>query len=276
MSTFGEAPPGDAAKGAKIFKTKCAQCHVAEKGGGHKQVSYSPPCWHGRDQGHRWMFSGCGCLLLWLWTICDWPVNLCRVLILEDYLDAQVVMLRAILIAKQTKRKLFPGLKRHSMTTYWIPRNIFQAPRWFLQVSKSQKREPISLHTWSKLPHRDSLAFSKLLLCYRAYCHYVAFSVWKYFCNRRLYNVHHIHTKIWILVAKTMIQDLLTHRLVFEVQTYSILWWLRQIQGIELSTQRYLGLRLQLLFMKYWNNTSMLNLNFLQSATWHDARHAGS
>lgn len=31
------APAGDAAKGAKIFKTKCAQCHVAEKGGGHKQ-----------------------------------------------------------------------------------------------------------------------------------------------------------------------------------------------------------------------------------------------
>eukprot|EP00898_Chlorokybus_atmophyticus_P001602 jgi/Chlat1/2442/Chrsp17S02682 len=30
-------PDGDAAKGAKIFKTKCAQCHVAEKGGGHKQ-----------------------------------------------------------------------------------------------------------------------------------------------------------------------------------------------------------------------------------------------
>lgn len=38
MATFGEAPPGDAAAGAKIFKTKCAQCHVAEKGGGHKQV----------------------------------------------------------------------------------------------------------------------------------------------------------------------------------------------------------------------------------------------
>lgn len=38
MASFGEAPDGDSGKGAKIFKTKCAQCHVAEKGGGHKQV----------------------------------------------------------------------------------------------------------------------------------------------------------------------------------------------------------------------------------------------
>mmetsp|Transcript_11161 Transcript_11161/g.28173 ORF Transcript_11161/g.28173 Transcript_11161/m.28173 type:complete len:113 (-) Transcript_11161:143-481(-) len=37
MASFAEAPAGDAAKGEKIFKTKCAQCHVAEKGGGHKQ-----------------------------------------------------------------------------------------------------------------------------------------------------------------------------------------------------------------------------------------------
>lgn len=29
-----------ATTGAKIFKTKCAQCHVAEKGGGHKQVRW--------------------------------------------------------------------------------------------------------------------------------------------------------------------------------------------------------------------------------------------
>lgn len=38
MASFAEAPQGDKAKGEKIFKTKCAQCHVPEKGGGHKQV----------------------------------------------------------------------------------------------------------------------------------------------------------------------------------------------------------------------------------------------
>lgn len=38
MSTFAEAPAGDKAAGEKIFKTKCAQCHTAVKGEGHKQV----------------------------------------------------------------------------------------------------------------------------------------------------------------------------------------------------------------------------------------------
>ena len=33
-----QSPPPDVTRGEKIFKTKCAQCHVAEKGGGHKQV----------------------------------------------------------------------------------------------------------------------------------------------------------------------------------------------------------------------------------------------
>jgi len=30
-------PQGDAAKGAKIFKTKCSQCHTVDKAGGNKQ-----------------------------------------------------------------------------------------------------------------------------------------------------------------------------------------------------------------------------------------------
>ncbi|QCD90336.1 uncharacterized protein LOC114173682 isoform X2 [Vigna unguiculata] len=38
MASFDEAPPGDVKSGEKIFKMKCAQCHTAEKGAGHKQV----------------------------------------------------------------------------------------------------------------------------------------------------------------------------------------------------------------------------------------------
>ncbi|GBG76953.1 hypothetical protein CBR_g23167 [Chara braunii] len=37
MEKWSDAPKGNAKSGEKIFKTKCAQCHVAEKGGGHKQ-----------------------------------------------------------------------------------------------------------------------------------------------------------------------------------------------------------------------------------------------
>ncbi|KAK9760807.1 iso-1-cytochrome c, partial [Basidiobolus ranarum] len=30
------APTGDAKAGAKLFKTRCAQCHTVEQGGAHK------------------------------------------------------------------------------------------------------------------------------------------------------------------------------------------------------------------------------------------------
>ncbi|KAL5706443.1 hypothetical protein ACHQM5_024610 [Ranunculus cassubicifolius] len=45
MASFDEAPPGNSDAGAKIFKTKCAQCHTVDKGAGNKQsgttVGYS-------------------------------------------------------------------------------------------------------------------------------------------------------------------------------------------------------------------------------------------
>eukprot|EP00927_Polykrikos_kofoidii_P019622 TRINITY_DN1919_c0_g1_i3.p1 TRINITY_DN1919_c0_g1~~TRINITY_DN1919_c0_g1_i3.p1 ORF type:complete len:115 (+),score=16.29 TRINITY_DN1919_c0_g1_i3:116-460(+) len=45
-----EVPAGDAKKGAKLFKAKCAQCHTIEKGGNVKQ---GPPLWGilGRHSG---------------------------------------------------------------------------------------------------------------------------------------------------------------------------------------------------------------------------------
>ena len=51
--------------GAKIFKTKCAQCHVAEPGGGHKQVRLRVSFGHKRTEmdeiavrGTRWTRFG--------------------------------------------------------------------------------------------------------------------------------------------------------------------------------------------------------------------------
>ena len=51
--------------GAKIFKTKCAQCHVAEPGGGHKQVRLRVSFGHKRTgmdeiavRGTRWTRLG--------------------------------------------------------------------------------------------------------------------------------------------------------------------------------------------------------------------------
>ena len=85
MASFGEAPDGDKAKGEKIFKTKCAQCHVAEKGGGHKQASprRSPQkaaCHDPRYVGHRHcvikMHFGVGCATVFAFIIPPAPLTI--------------------------------------------------------------------------------------------------------------------------------------------------------------------------------------------------------
>jgi cytochrome c len=43
MASFSEAPPGNPAADAKIFKTKCAQCHTNEQRAGHKQGKERTP-----------------------------------------------------------------------------------------------------------------------------------------------------------------------------------------------------------------------------------------
>ena len=57
---MADIPEGDATKGAKIFKTKCAQCHSVEKVSGVGKVPRSHsfffwsnatyPCCHGPDK----------------------------------------------------------------------------------------------------------------------------------------------------------------------------------------------------------------------------------
>ena len=63
-----EVPAGDAKKGAKLFKGKCAQCHTIEKGGLTKS---GPPLWgvlgrtSGTTEGFAYSEANKNAAILW-------------------------------------------------------------------------------------------------------------------------------------------------------------------------------------------------------------------
>lgn len=122
MASFGEAPDGDSGKGAKIFKTKCAQCHVAEKGGGHKQVC---------SMAYSLINTSQDVLVAMAPSLCAFkhdnadnrigslsvPSACCRAQTLEASLAGSPVRWTASHTPRLTKRRLCTGRKPLCMTT---------------------------------------------------------------------------------------------------------------------------------------------------------------
>ena len=128
MASFGEAPDGDSGKGAKIFKTKCAQCHVAEKGGGHKQVWLMA---RALRNGHAANLL-CTDLttfdfrVITMGLMAKLALFVCRVLTLGVFSEGSPGRWTAFHTPRLTKKRLYIGRKQLCMTTCSILRSTFQ------------------------------------------------------------------------------------------------------------------------------------------------------
>jgi hypothetical protein len=97
---------GNVEKGAKLFKTRCAQCHTVEKA--RKTI---------------------------LLIVSRFRINLTnKVPIFLAFLDVAQAPLLDTYTLMQINPKISFGTKKHSSHTWRIPRNTFQEPKWSLQA----------------------------------------------------------------------------------------------------------------------------------------------
>lgn len=132
---------GDVAKGAKIFKTKCAQCHTCDKSEGHKQGPNLSGLFGrqtGQAEGFSYSQANINKGITWSEVGWKWSPLFAKYWILHGY-------------------------RIHCSSTWKIPRSIFQEPRWFLLASRRRTKEMTWLHIWSlQLPNRGWHLLSRI------------------------------------------------------------------------------------------------------------------
>ena len=143
MSTnFADAPAGDAAKGAKIFKTKYVLVVPEVDFWLMMMVLY-----------YYWIVDAHSAMLLKREEVIS------RDQTWEASLEDRLVRLRDTRTVRQTRTRVLSGMRTPCMNTCWILKSIFQEPRWCLLVSRRSKTVPISLHSWSSQLHRLQVFF---------------------------------------------------------------------------------------------------------------------